>query len=504
MKSKSLLLGLVFLSLISIWAKDTRPNIIFILADDHSSKAISAYGSKMNKTPNIDRIAEGGVLFKNSFGGTSLSGRSRASILSGQYSHRSEIYSSRNVLSPSLQTFPKILQDAGYQTAVVGKWRFYSRPKGFDHWAITTRENYYYNPSFYKHKQTVKYTGYVTDVVTDLGLDWLKNRSAKKPFLLMCYQMAPHRTWSPSLKYLKKYEDVKIPEPATLYDDLNGRTKLLKSTYMTLDKHLYYTYDLKVRQKVPFASKREAYFKDPERHRMTKEQKEDWDAVWEKRNKAFLAKPPKGRALLAWKYQRFIKNYLRCVDSVDENVGRILDYLEQEGLSENTIVIYSSDQGAFIGEHGFYGKGWMLDPSLRHPLLMRWPKELPSGLKVESLTQNVDIAPTLLGAANISVPRSMDGQSLLPLLDPAEDYSLRDYVYFRYDEGTEFNVPLQEGIRGKRYKLIYFLKTKEYNLFDLQEDPHELKDLARLKGNRLLFEKMKKNLVKTRQEQKLH
>jgi len=477
-----------------------RPNIVFIFTDDHACQSIGAYGSKINKTPNIDRIASEGMLFVNSFCTNSICGPSRASVLTGKHSHKNGFYSnSRNRFDGSQFTFPQDLRKAGYQTALIGKWHLNSDPTGFDHWEILPGQGSYYNPVFLNQGGKRQIEGYCTTITTDLALEWLKQRDGKKPFLLMCQHKAPHRTWAPELKHLNNYADRDIPEPATLFDDWKNRSETLAGNAMSIDRHFYYHYDLKVHMPVPFATERETRLKDGEYARMTDRQKEIWDAAFLSRNKAFLENPPTGKDLVRWKYQRYVKNYLRCIDSVDENVGRVLDYLDENDLADNTIVIYSSDQGFYLGEHGWYDKRWMFEESLKMPFIIRWPGRIEPGGRSEKLIQNIDYAPTFLDAAGLPVPDEIQGRSLLPLFRDPSASDWRDSVYYHYYEhGGEHQVPRHEGVRNARYKLIHFYSNDGFDLYDLKNDPQEMKDVATDPAYAEVFETMKAELERLR------
>ncbi|MCH2208528.1 MAG: sulfatase [Lentisphaerales bacterium] len=481
---------------------DNRPNIVFIFTDDHAVQSIGAYGSKINKTPNIDRIADEGAVFLNSFCANSICGPSRACVLTGKHSHKNGFYTNAGGtrFDGSQFTFPKVMRKNGYQTAMIGKWHLKSTPTGFDYWNILPGQGSYYNPDFITEKGKKRYQGYATTVTTDISLDWLESRDKNKPFLLMCQHKAPHRTWAPDLKHLTKYEDVEIPEPATLFDNYENRSPTLTKNHMSIDKHFYYSYDLKVHQQVPFASEREKRLKDGEYRRMTPEQKKIWDAAYKKRNDAFLKAAPTGKDLVRWKYQRYIKNYLRCIDSVDENIGRLLDYLDKNNLSQNTIVVYSSDQGFYLGEHGWYDKRWMFEESLKMPFVIRWPGKIKAGSRYQQLIQNIDYAPTFLQAAGIMAPEEVQGQSMLPLFKD-QQASGRDAIYYHYYEHmTEHKVPRHEGVRDGRYKLINFYSNDGYNLFDLKKDPNEMTDLSKNPEYQGILEVMKGKLSKLRQK----
>jgi N-acetylglucosamine-6-sulfatase len=467
---------LLFLSVGAVRA--AQPNIVFIFTDDHACHSIGAYGSKINKTPNIDRLLDTGAIFENSFCTNSICGPSRASVLTGKHSHKNGFLGNFSKAFDGTQTtFPKLLQKAGYQTAMIGKWHLKSNPTGFDHWEILPGQGSYYNPDLISAAGKKRYTGYCTTVVTDIALKWLDERNTDKPFLLMCQQKAPHRTWAPDIKHLNNYADVDIPEPDNLFDAYENRSEMLAKNAMSIDKHFYYNYDLKVREEVPFASKRETRLKASEFPRMNAEQKQAWDAAFGPRNKAFLDNPPTGKDLVRWKYQRYVKNYLRCIDSVDENVGRVIDYIEEKGLRDNTIIIYSSDQGFYLGDHGWYDKRWMFEESLKMPFLISWPGKIKPGTRYKQLIQNIDYGPTFLDAAGAAVPAEMQGRSMLPLFANTAAPWRKSIYYHYYEHGGEHQVPRHEGVRNDRYKLINFYSNDGFFLFDLKNDPREMKSV---------------------------
>ncbi len=459
-------------------AKRGRPNILFIFSDDHAYQAISAYGSKINQTPNIDRIGAEGAILDNCYCCNSICAPSRATVLTGKHSHANGLRTNGNRFDGGQQTVAKLMQEAGYQTAMIGKWHLKTDPTGFDHWEILPGQGSYYNPDFRGSSEGKKrYTGYVTDITTDLALDWLEQKRDKdKPFMLMCQHKAPHRTWSPGPKHLNMYDDVTIPEPSNLFDDYANRSSSLKKNEMSIAGHLIYPYDLKLT-----GSKRKdalgRNFANPELKRMTPEQKQRWMEAYGPKNEAFAKAELKGKELVRWKYQRYVKDYLRCVASVDDNVGRLLDYLDSNGLAENTLVIYSSDQGFYLGEHGWYDKRWMYEESFRMPFLARWPGVIKAGSRSSRLAQNIDFAPTFLSATNQSVPDDMQGVSLLPLLEGKKPSGWRKSIYYHYYEKGEHNVPRHYGVRTERYKLIHYYDLGEWELFDLENDPREMKSL---------------------------
>ncbi len=477
-----------------------RPNIVFIFTDDHAVQSIGAYGSVINKTPNIDRIATGGVIFDRCFCGNSICAPSRATVLTGKHSHANGLMTNGDTFDGSQPTFPKLLRKAGYETALIGKWHLKSDPTGFDHWEILPGQGSYYNPDFLTATGKKRYEGYATDITTDLALDWLKTgRDASKPFLLMCQHKAPHRTWAPGPDHLTMYDDVTIPEPPTLFDDYAHRSPLLKENEMTIAGHLMEDYDLKLIGSTEKDVLGRA-FKNPEYRRMTDEQRARWDAAYGPKNEAFYNSHLQGKDLVRWKYQRYIKDYLRCVASVDDNVGRLLDYLDDANLSENTIVVYSSDQGFYLGEHGWYDKRWIYEESFRMPLLVKWPGLARPGTRVSALVQNIDFAPTFLDAAGLASPESMQGVSLRPLMDGTVPSTWRQSLYYHYYEKGEHHVPRHEGVRTERYKLVHFYDAGQWDLYDLVQDPHEMRSVYDDSAYRGIANRLKAELETLRKE----
>ena len=438
------------------------PNVVFMFTDDHASHAISAYGSKINQTPNLDRIAREGMLFRNCFCTNSICAPSRAVILTGKHSHLNGVPTNREKFDGSQQTFPKLLQKAGYQTAMIGKWHLKTDPTGFDFWNVLIGQGPYYNPPLKTPGGTVKHTGYTTNILTDIALDWLDNKRDKsKPFMLMWQHKAPHRNWQPSPDHLSLYDDTTIPEPPTLFDDYANRTSAAKTQTMTVAGHLNDN-DLKL---------------TPPKN-LTPEQLETWNAAYDPKNAAFREANLSGDELVRWKYQRYMKDYLRCITSVDDNVGRMLDYLDKAGLSENTIVIYSSDQGFYLGDHGWFDKRWMYEESLRMPLMVRWPGVVEPGSEDRNLVQNLDFAETFLDIAGVDNPPDMQGQSLTPLLRGETPADWRKSIYYHYHEFPgAHSVRRHYGVRTGRYKLIRYYNIDEWELFDLKKDPDELKSI---------------------------
>lgn len=460
-------------------APANRPNIIFIFSDDHARHAISAYGSKINKTPHIDRIAREGAILRNSFCTNSICGPSRAVILTGKHSHLNGMPTNSTAFNGAQQTFPKLLQNAGYETAMVGKWHLTSTPTGFDYWRILPGQGSYYNPDFISPQGTQRIEGYVTDITTNIALDWMKKeRNSAKPFLLMLQHKAPHRPWQPGPEHLTMYDDVEIPEPATLFDDYQGRTTAAAKTAMTIDHDFYGMYDLKL----PEATFKTAPWELGPYKRMNADQKAKWDAAYGPKNKKFLDAMKAGqlteKQIVQWKYQRYIKDYLRCVASMDDNIGRVLDYLDESGLAKNTIIIYSSDQGFYLGDRGWYDKRWMYEESMHMPFVIRWPGVIKPGTQVTPMVQNIDYGPTFLEAAGVQVPQDMQGKSIVPLLKGETEVPWRKSIYYHYTESpSEHEVPFHYGVRTERYKLIHYYKIDEWELFDLQNDPGETRSV---------------------------
>jgi arylsulfatase A-like enzyme len=450
-----------------------RPNILFIFTDDHGAHAISAYGTQINQTPNIDRLAREGMLFRNAFVTNSICGPSRAAILTGKFSHLNGVFGNDQVFDGTQVTFPRLLQDGGYQTAFIGKWHLFSDPTGFDHWSILisgygAQQGFYYNPpmrmggSGIDQPSEVRHTGYATNIVTDQAIEWLSDqRDPNKPFMLMVQHKAPHRNWKPGPDHLTMYDDVEIPEPDNLFDDWQTRSDAARTQEMTIAHHLN-PHDLKL--------------SGPDRH-LTPEQADQWNAAYEPKNQAMRAANLAGDDRTRWNYQRYIKDYLRTIASVDDNIGRMLEYLDESGLADNTIVIYTSDQGFFLGDHGWYDKRFMYEESLQIPLIVRWPGVIEPGSENERLVQNLDFAQTFLDMAGVEADESMQGRSIVPLMR-GEDPDWRNAVYYHYYEWPYVHMVHQHyGARTDRYKLIHFYGLDQWELFDLEKDPREMNNV---------------------------
>jgi arylsulfatase A-like enzyme len=455
-----------------------RPNILFMFSDDHAWQAVSAYGRGLNHTPNIDRIAREGVRFDNCLVTNSICSPSRAVILTGKYSHANGVLDNRQTFDGAQQTFPKLLRGAGYQTAMIGKWHLKSDPTGFDHWEVLPGQGNYYNPDFLYPGGRRRREGYVTELITDLALDWLKNgRDPSKPFLMMCQHKAPHRNWMPAPSKLHLYDGVTFPEPPTLFDNYEHRASPAHKQEMEIDRHMTLIADLKI---VPPGGSDQPDYKRylGEYARMNEQQKRMWDAAYGPRNDAFFRANPQGRDLVRWKYQRYMQDYLRSVASVDDSVGELTRYLDATGLAENTIVVYASDQGFFLGEHGWFDKRWIYEESLRTPCVMRWPGVTKAGTECKAMTSNVDFAETFLDAAGVAVPKDMQGRSFKPLLGggpPPRDW--RKSFYYHYYEQAEHNVARHRGVRTPEYTLAHFYDSDEWELYDLRKDPRQMRSI---------------------------
>ena len=454
-----------------------KPNILFIMSDDHAAQAMSCYGSRINETPNIDRIARDGMMLHNCFCTNSICAPSRANILTGKYSHLNGVKTLGDKFDGRHQTVAKLLQGNGYQTAMIGKWHLghggVNDPTGFDYWNVLPGQGLYHNPEMIDIDGTRVHEGYVTDIITDLSLEWLKGSDEDRPFFLMCHHKAPHRPWDPDEKHAQMYEDLDIPEPETFNDDYSNRSNAAKEAKMRIDRDLN-ARDLKI-------------------------------------------EPPPGitgEALKKWKYQRYLKDYLRCVASIDDNVGRLLDFLDEEGLAEDTLVMYTSDQGFFLGEHGWYDKRFMYEESLRMPFVVRYPREIEPGSTSDAMALNVDFAQTFLDYAGLPAPADMQGHSLRPLFDGEVPSDWRQSMYYRYwMHLTHHYVSAHYGVRTHQYKLIYYYgealgttgsvdepKTPEWELFDLEKDPSEMNNVYHDPAYAAVVEELKAELYRLKRE----
>jgi len=465
-----------------------RPNILYIMSDDHAAHAISAYGSRVNRTPNIDRLAQGGMRFDNCFAVNSICSPSRATIITGKYSHLNGV-PTFNRFDGSQPTVAKYLQAAGYYTCMIGKWHLGSDPTGFDKWIVLPGQGLYHDPAFLEPEGRRVIKGYVTDVITDLAIDFLKNRPKDKPFFLMCHHKAPHRNWEPDEKHRTMFANKHIPEPPTLRDDYATRTDAIRECT----------------QKV---------FKDMTRRDLKLEPPAD--LTGSARNKWLGVKPTEveievngkkqtltGKTLDDWKYQRYMQDYLACVQSVDDNVGRLLDWLDQNGLGTNTVVFYTSDQGFFLGDHGLYDKRFMYEESIEMPFLVRWPGVIKPGSVQKAMAINPDFAPTFMDLAGLRTPADMQGRSLVPLLKGQRPADWRTSWYYRYyhDPG-DHNTRAHYGIRTDTHKLIYFWKKDQWEMYDLVKDSEELHNLYNDPAQEEQVAKLKAELYRLKKEVK--
>src|SRR5688572_9868417 len=492
----------VFLSPALLFAQNAsnRPNIIYMMSDDHAYQAISAYGKGLNHTPNIDKLADKGVLFTRAFVTNSICGPSRAVMLTGKHSHINGFKDNHSTFDGNQQTVAKLLQNAGYQTAVVGKWHLISNPQGFDYWNILPGQGEYYNPDFIENGVRKKVNGYVTNLTTDFAINWLDNRDKSKPFLLVYQQKAPHRNWMPEEKYYHLFDSTQFPVPANYFDDYKTRTRAAHQE-MEIATHMKDEYDLKLAFDLPkekqvglAASWQNIY------NRLTPEEKKKWEAAYGPSNEAFRKANLSGKDLAIWKYQRYMRDYLRCVQSVDDNVGRLMDYLKQNGLEENTIVIYTSDQGFYLGEHGWFDKRWMYEESFRTPLIVKWPGVTNKKLVSNQMVMNLDFAETILDMAGVKIPADMQGKSFAPVLKGKQKGNFRDAVYYHFYENQEHKVAKQIGVRTDRYKLIYFYENNEWELYDLEKDKSEMNNVY----GQPAYKKVQEMMLKKLKEKKEH
>ena len=450
----SMLICLVGSMVLPAQSAGERPNIVFIMTDDHAAHAISAYGSKINKTPHIDKLASEGIRLDRCFVTNSICTPSRAAILTGKYSHKNGV-PVFNRFDGGQQTVAKLLQAGGYHTGIFGKWHLGSDPTGFDRWKILPGQGAYYDPTFYTSSENKKETGYCTDLITDFSLDFINNRPLDKPFFLMCHHKAPHRNWQPRADKKAKWATIKVPLPATFDDDYAGKADAAREATMRVADHL-----------TPGDVKE---------------------------------KPPEGLSgqdLKVWKYQRYMQDYLACVESVDDNIGRLLGHLDKKGLTRNTLVIYTSDQGFFLGDHGWYDKRFMYEESLKMPFIARWPGKVRPSTQSGDMVLNVDFAPTMLAAAGLAVPADMQGNNALGVLAGDTPGNWRTSMYYRYYHyPQDHKVQPHKGIRTLTHKLIHFSKIDQWELYDLTTDPHEMKNLIREPGQQAKVTELKAQML---------
>lgn len=486
-------------------SKEKKPlNIVYIMTDDHTAQMMSCYDKRYMHTPNLDRIAEHGVRFTSSYVANSLSGPSRACMITGKHSHANGFTDNTTcVFDASQPTFPKMLQRAGYQTAVFGKWHLESLPTGFDKWEIVPGQGDYYNPRFIEmNGDTINQKGYLTDLITDKSIDWIENQRDKdKPFCILIHHKAIHRNWLSKIEDLHLYEDRTFPVPRNFYDDYEGRPAAAAQE-MSIDKDMDLIYDLKMDRDDLNSSLKPTYLNMIKR--MNPQERKAWHEFYDSIASDFYSRNLKGRELAEWKFQRYVRDYMKVVKSLDDNVGRVLDYLEKSGLIENTLVVYTSDQGFYIGEHGWFDKRFMYEESFHTPLIMRLPEGFDRRGDISEMVQNIDYAPTFLEIAGAPIPDDMQGMSLMPLLRGDKNVKWRDALYYHfYEYPAEHSVKRHYGVSNGRYKLIHFYNDIDHwEFYDLLNDPYEMHNIYNVPAVKPLVEKMRQRLVELQKQYK--
>ncbi|HEX7847495.1 MAG TPA: sulfatase [Chitinophagaceae bacterium] len=485
-----------------------RPNIIYIMSDDHDNDAISAYNKQFIATPNIDRLAKEGIKFNKAFVGNSICSPARATLLTGQHSHKNGVRDNRTRFDSSKTTIAHWLGQAGYQTALIGKWHLHSYPTGFDYWRILPGMGQYFDTRMITmNGDTITEKGYSADVITDDAINWLNGRDKNKPFALFFHHKAPHRNFEPALKYLEQFHTRTFPEPPTLYADTAGHGSAWRTQSMSILRDMRLCGDLKIDPKYlndipglkPDAEDIATY--NAIMRRMPEAERKRFEEIYAERGQLIRDKKLSGKELLKYKYQWYMQDYLACIASIDESVGRLVKYLEDNKLSNNTAIIYTSDQGFYLGENGWFDKRFAYDVSMQTPLIMKWPGYIKPGTVTNTMVQNIDFAPTILDIANAKTPSSMQGISLKPLVTGKQATIARKYLYYHYYEfGKDHTVIPHLAIRGERYKLIYFYTVNEWELYDLLKDPAEQKNLIRSAAHQTTVQQLKKELLKLRDQ----
>lgn len=473
-----------------------RPNIIFIMTDDQAIRSVGAYEGAINETPNIDRLTDEGAVFLNSFVANSICNPSRASILTGKHSHKNGVVGNASPWDNSQVNLPRLLQEAGYTTAHIGKWHMNDPPEEeFDHSDRLTgagKQGFYYNPEFVtRDGDTTVAERHSTDLVTDKALQWLSNNrdtGQENPFMLFVQYKTPHVPRMPEFRFLDRYKEEDIPEPETLFDDYETRASHAEAALMGIHFQPLPSFE-------EFIQSDNIYY-----DRMTEEQLKKWYDYKEPETGQFKKlEQENGRELQKFEYQMFIKDYLRLIDGVDENVGRLLDWLDEHpDINENTLVVFTSDQGYFTGEHGWAEKRYMYEESITTPLLMRWPGQIEAGTEIEEMVQNIDFAPTFLDAAGVDIPEAMQGRSFAPLLKGETPDDWRESIYYHYYDHGLHNVPRHDGVRTDRYKLIHFYTDDVWEFYDLQTDPNEVNNLYGNPEHEEIIGKLKDELERLR------
>lgn len=483
-------------------------NIIYIMSDDHDADAISAYNKSFVITPNIDRLAKEGILFKKAFVGNSICSPARATLLTGQHSHKNSIKDNRTSFDTNKITLPKLLQDAGYQTAIVGKWHLHSKPSGFNYFKVLPGQGDYYRTRFLEmNGDTSAQEGYATEMITDAAIKWLNQRDKNKPFLLLLHHKAPHRNWIPRLKFLEITSKQVFPEPPTLYSNMDEHATAWKEQKMSILYDMTLCSDLKVDPELikDFegldVSKSDMDGYNWTMNRIPEEERNGLKRIFEHRAQLVRTFHLNKKELLRLKYQWYMQDYMACVASIDENIGRILDYLDKHQLSRNTLVMYTGDQGFYLGENGWFDKRWAYDVSMQAPLLARWPGKIKAGTVTNELVQNIDFAPTILDVAAQKIPDWMQGLSLKNLMSVPGTTLKRKHLYYHYYEYPIDHYVLPHiAVRGEQYKLIYFYTINEWEFFDLTKDPAEQKNLINAADQASRIKEYKKILTQLRNQ----
>lgn len=469
---------------------EKRPNIVVMYSDDHTAQSIGAYQEALNyglkldhtPTPNLDQLADQGMRFDNAFVTNSICKPSRAVLLTGTHNHINEVWmNAGQELDTSLVTFPKLLQKAGYETAIVGKWHLGTEPKGFDYYEVLRGQGPYYNPNMRSSEGDIQRHGHTSEIIPCSAIDWLQERKGDKPFMLMVNHKTPHRNWLPGPNQLGAYRNRDLPEPSTLFSDYSGLASPAGNQEMEIDNHMSWGWDLKVPHNPETGESVGSWESLVNRNDLTDEQLNRVEKAYQEENQALYDRwdEMSDKDKKRWKYQRYIKDYLRVIRGLDDGVGRLMDYLKRENLFDNTVVIYAGDQGFFLGENGWFDKRWIYEESMRMPLIVHWPEGIDAKSVNKELVQNLDLAPTVLDLAGTEIPENMQGKSLVPLLKEEHSGQWRDAVYYHYYEGPPrvHNVAKHYGVRTDRYTLAHYYEEEEWELFDLKEDPEQLKSV---------------------------